>query len=130
MGNVPQVLAHFCAIRAGIIRARGLGPPPWYAPIIALEKYAPCVGTRDFRAPALPGPALRNYVRIDDPRVRVEPEKFKFAARGVERHLDARPDLAYGLLPAAAGEQRSQDTPRIPGLRSLTLLQTPRGAAT
>ena len=102
-------------IRAGIIRAsaRGLGLPPWYAPIIAREKYAPCVGTRDCRAPALPGPALRNYVRIDDPRV--EPEKL--AARG-EMPLDARPDLAYGLLPAAAGEQRSQDTPRIPETRS------------
>ena len=62
---------------------------------------------------------------VDDPRVE------KLAARGAgEMPLDARPDLAYGLLPAAAGEQRSQDTPRIPGLRSLTLLQTPRGAAT
>ena len=47
-------------------------------------------------------------------------EKLRLAARGVEprRHLDARPDLAYGRLPAAAGEQRSQDTPRRPEARS------------
>lgn len=31
------------AVRAGIIRARALGLPPWYAPAIVLVKYGPCV---------------------------------------------------------------------------------------
>ena len=51
----------------------------------------------------------------------------------------ARPDLAYGLLPAAAGEQllpaaageqRSQDTPRIPETRPHSDLDSIAAAAT
>ena len=61
---------------------------------------------------------------VDDPRVE------KLAARGAgEMPLDARPDLAYGLLPAAAGEQRSQDTPRRPETRSHSDLDSIAAAA-